>query len=108
MEAGKLRERVTIEGVTRVPNGQGGFTKGWGTIAERVPASIIMLSGDEALRLGVERSRASYRVVMRKRGGLTTNNKLLWNGESLDIRSVGPDPRDRSALLLMCESGVLG
>jgi SPP1 family predicted phage head-tail adaptor len=109
MNAGRLRERVAIEAETRRSNGQGGWVTGWSTIARRVPAEIIALSGDEALRLGVERSSSQYRVTLRKRGGLTAKNRLQWNDQVMDIRSVQPHPKEpNSLLLLVCEIGFLG
>lgn len=108
MEAGRLRERVAIEEETSVPNGQGGFRAGWSTVAgaARVPAEIIGLSGDEALQSGAERAIATYRVRMRKRTGLTAKNRLQWNGQTMAIETVLPDPREpKTMLLLICEIG---
>lgn len=104
--AGRLRERVTIEGESRVSNGQGGYVTGWAELARGVPAEIIALSGDEALRLGVDRSTAQYRVTLRKRAGLTPKNRLRWNGLVMSVRAVQPHPREpQAALLLTCEIG---
>lgn len=106
MDAGRFRERVTIEAESRKANGQGGFTSGWSAIAKAVPAEIIALSGDEALRLGIERSTSQYRVRMRKRAGLSPQNRLLWGTLTLAVKSVLPDPREPHRLqLLVCESG---
>lgn len=107
MEAGRLRERVTIEGETRVKNGQGGFTTDWTEVATKVPAEIIGLSGDEALRLGAERSSSQHRVRIRRRGDLTVKNRLVWKGHVMAIKSVLPDPREPQAMqLLICEIGL--
>jgi SPP1 family predicted phage head-tail adaptor len=108
MEAGRLRERVTIEGPTRVSNGQGGWTTGWADVADKVPAEIIAMSGDEALRLNVETSTVRYRVTMRKREGLTPKNRLRFGSELLEVRSVQRHPQaPNSHLLLICEAGVV-
>ena len=107
MDAGRLRERVTIEGEVRKPNGQGGFTTGWATVARSVPAEIIGLTGDEALRLGVERSASQYRVTMRRRSDVSPKNRLKWKGQIMAIRSVVPDARDPNvAIVLTAEIGV--
>jgi head-tail adaptor len=113
MQSRILRDRVTIEEQKNVPNGQGGFKSAWLTApgAESVPAEIVGLSGDEALRLGVERSTTTFRVRMRRRPSLavTPEHRLKWKsagGEIMAIRSVLPDPRDpRAALLLIAEIG---
>jgi head-tail adaptor len=58
MQAGRLRERVTIEAETRVPNGQGGYATDWAPLptAPTVWAEVIGLNGGEGIRAGVERS----------------------------------------------------
>jgi head-tail adaptor len=72
------------------------------------PAEIIGLSGDESLRLGVERSVTQFRVRIRKRPSLTVTpkNRLKWNGDVMAVRSVMPDPREpRAYLILIAEIG---
>jgi SPP1 family predicted phage head-tail adaptor len=109
MKAGRLRDRVTIEAKTSVPNGQGGRVTDWAPVFKKVPAEVVAMTGDEALRMGVERATSTYRVTVRKRTGLTSAHRLSWDGLALDIRSVLPDPRDPlQGLLLICEAGQLG
>lgn len=110
MDAGRLRERVTIEGETRVANGQGGWKTGWAAIARNVAAEIVGMSGDEALRLGVERSTTLYRVRIRKRAGVTAANRLVWKGQPMAIRSGPlPDSQDpNSIMVLTAEIGAVG
>lgn len=107
MDAGRLRERITIEQSTRVANGQGGWNSDWVAIATKVPAEIIALSGDEALRDGIERSSQQYRVRLRKRDGLTPKERLQWKGQVMEVHSVLPDPKEpNSLLLLICSIGI--
>lgn len=106
MDAGRLRERVTIEAEVRKANGQGGYVTEWVPVGPIAAAEIVGLSGDEALRLGVERSSSQFRVTMRKRLGLTSSNRLIWSGQVMAIRSVLPHPREPQQLqLLICEIG---
>jgi SPP1 family predicted phage head-tail adaptor len=106
MKAGALRERVTIEAETRTSNGQGGYKTGWTAFARAVPAEIIALSGDEALRLNIERSTSQYRVRMRRRAEIDAEKRLLWKGQVMAIKSVVPDPKEPQAMLLLtCEIG---
>lgn len=105
MEAGRLRERITIQQLTRVSNGQGGWSTGWVDVATKVTARVVALTGDEAIKLGIERSSVQYRISIRKRRGLTAKNRLTWNGQTLEVRSVLPDPAEpNSMLLLLCET----
>lgn len=106
----RLRERVTIQEPNTVDNGRGGRKvpegqPAWRDVADEVPAEIIPLRGGEALNLGIQRSTQLYRVTVRKRDGLTTANRLLWNGVALDIRTAPPS-MDRTTLVMTCESGV--
>lgn len=111
LQAGRLRHRVRIEAKTRVANGQGGSTVAW-TLVAIVRAEIIGLSGDEALKAGVERSVQQWRVTIRTRA-VTTQNRLVYLDADptlpagpCDIKAVLPDPRAEGALVLMCETGV--
>jgi SPP1 family predicted phage head-tail adaptor len=108
MNAGDLRDRVIIHEEVQTPDGQGGYTTNWTPIAaapQGVWAKVIGLTGDEALAGLVERSTATWRVTIRKRPGITTKHRLIWDGRTLNVKSVLPDPKEpRAALLLICES----
>lgn len=101
--AGRLRELVSVEEETRLPNGQGGYTTAWSEVAAP-RAEIIGLTGDESINAAVERSVQRWRVTMRARL-LTTKHRLIWNDIQLDIKSVVPDPRaPEAAIVVICES----
>jgi hypothetical protein len=77
---------------------------------ESVPAEIIGLSGDEALRNGSSARTTQYRVRIRKRPSLAVTPKNRSSGtdrgEIMAMRSVMPDPREpRAALVLIAEIG---
>lgn len=116
MQAARLRDRVTVEVLARRDNGQGGFETGWAEVAgaKSVPAEIVAMSGDEALRLGVERAVQQYRVRIRRRESLaiTEKHRLKWtssSGEVMAIKSVLPDPREpRAFLVMIAEIGNAG
>lgn len=105
MKAGLLREIVTLESETRQSNGQGGFATVWSGIADGLRAEIIGLTGDESINAAVERSVQRWRVTMRTRNpAIVTKQRLIWKGLTLNIKSAVPDPKDRAAILLICES----
>jgi len=109
MDAGQLRERITIEIEARTPNGQGGFTIAWASVSTSpvVWAEVIGLNGSEAIRAGIERSVSVYRINMRQRSDISARNRLQWNGQVLAIKSVLPHPDEPKAFLqLLCETGV--
>jgi head-tail adaptor len=108
----RLRERVTIQEQNRVDNGKGGRKvpdgqPAWRDVATAVPAEIIPLRGGEALSVAVQRATQFYRVTIRKRLGVTTAHRLLWNGIALDIRTAPPST-DRATQIMTCETGALG
>lgn len=108
--ASDLIHRVTIQEETRIPDGQGGYDGAWAdiTVKPRAWAKVTGLTGGEALSNLVERSTAQWRVIIRQRTGITTKNRLVWNGKELDIKSVLPHPANpRAFLLLICESEAI-
>lgn len=105
MKLGDMRERVQLQQEARVPNGQGGFVRGWETVASLF-AAIDGQSGQEAMTAGVERSVTRWRVTIRA-AGATPKNRLVWNDTVLDIVTAMPDPKNRGFQLLLCESGAV-
>lgn len=105
----RFRERVLLQEANTVDNGRGGRKvpagePAWRDVGLPVAAEVIALRGDEAMSLGVQRSSQLYRVTIRNRPGITTANRLVWNGIALDIRTAPPST-DRSTLVMTCESG---
>lgn len=115
MTAGKglssrLRERIDIEEKNLVSNDKGGRRPPagedrWRNFATGVPAEIVPLRGGEALSASIQRSTQLYRVTIRKRPGVNTGQRLVWNGITMDIRTAPPST-DRATIVMTCESGV--
>lgn len=106
----RLRERIDIEEKNLVPNGVGGRRAPvgedrWRPVAQGVAAEILPLRGGEALNASIERSTQVYRVTIRKRPGINTGQRLVWNGITMDIRTAPPST-DRATIVMTCESGV--
>jgi SPP1 family predicted phage head-tail adaptor len=108
VDKGRLNKRVLIEAEGRTPNGQGGWVTAWAALPARpnVWAEIIGLSGDEALKAGVERSIQQWRVTILSRDDVTTGHRLTHRGQVFDIKSAMPDPKADDAMLLICETGA--
>lgn len=111
MRGGRLRDRVEIQAEARTDNGQGGYNVTWATIADgRVAADLVGLSGNEAMKAGIDRAVQQWRVKIRRNDAVTGQNRLIWKRRggdmTLDIKAVMPDPEDRHATLLLCESGA--
>lgn len=105
MDAGLLRDEVTLEAEDRTDNGQGGFVSSWSPVTT-MSANLVALTGDEALQNGIQRSTATYRVTIRRRDTITAQHRLKWRGTILAIHSVLQHPRwPQEAMLLICEIG---
>lgn len=105
MRLGDMRERVQLQAEARVPNGQGGFVRGWAKVAD-LYAAIDGQSGQEAMTAGVERSVTRWRIKIRD-AKATPKNRLIWKDTVLDIVMAMPDPKNRGFQLLLCESGAV-
>lgn len=99
MNAGKLNRRVTIQTLTDVTDGQGGFTRAWaelggagngGAWVEAVPTG-----GIDTLEAGVNMQSQPWAFTMRFRADVTTQMRFVadWlpEGYSLAIESLS-DP----------------
>lgn len=84
IDAGKLRERVTIQQATESRNALGETVLSWATFAERW-ASVEGVSAREALELGQADVSVTHRVRMRYVDGMTQNMRLVWRGRVLEI-----------------------
>lgn len=105
LRAGRLNRRVQIEKPARVPNGAGGFVKGWEQIG-KAWAEMIPLRGDEALEHSVQRATQIWKVTMRWRAGVNEQCRLLFAGKPLNITTCEDPDGKRAELVMTCESGV--
>lgn len=109
--ASRLNKRIRIEQPDLIDNGRGGrtpnqVTGGWKLLAEPW-AEILGLRGDEALRLGVERRRQLWRVVIRNRSDVNPGCRIVWGRVVMDIKSAAPNDAG-DELVMTCESGANG
>lgn len=104
ISAGMLDQRVTLQSksVSRAANGEEVVT--WADVAT-LWAQVQPLRGKEFFAGAQMQDVVDVRVRLRYLGGVTRDQRLLWNGAPLDIVSVITLGR-REALELMCISGV--
>jgi SPP1 family predicted phage head-tail adaptor len=101
IDAGKLRERVTIQQATERRNSLGETTLEWATFAERW-ASVEGVTAREALGLGQLEVSITHRVRLRYVTGLTQQMRLQWRGRTLEIVSL-LEHNNRSEQELICQ-----
>jgi len=104
IDAGSLRERVTVQQASESRNALGETVLSWATFAERW-ASVEGVSSRELLQYGQQQIEVSHRVRMRYLTGLTQSMRLVWRGRTLEIVSL-LEHGNRSEHELICQEGV--
>ena len=99
IRAGDLREIVSILEPVETRDAFGGVVTTWQEI-ENCWARVVTQKGDEALRAASTDSRATVRIQMRYRPGITAQMRLMWNGREYDVRDVDDSLRQRGELWL--------
>ena len=104
MDAGILRDRVTVQQATENRNSIGESILSYSTFAE-VSASVQGVSAREFLLAGQQQVEVSHRVKMRYLTGLTPQMRLSWRGRTLEIISI-LEHENRSVHELICQESV--
>lgn len=87
IDAGKLRERVTVQIPSGTTNPLGETVISWSN-STAVWASVEGVSSREALVLGQQDTTVTHRVRMRYLPGLTQEMRLSWRSRTLEIVSL--------------------
>ena len=87
IDAGKLRERVTVQIASGTTNALGETVLAWAD-SSAVWASVEGVSAREALTAGQQETTVSHRVRLRYLPGLTQNMRFSWRSRTLDIVSL--------------------
>jgi len=87
MDAGKLRERVTVQIASGATNTLGETVLTWNN-SSAVWASVEGVSAREALISGQQETTVSHRVRLRYLPGLTSQHRFSWRSRTLEIVSL--------------------
>ena len=104
INAGSLRERVTVQQASESRNALGETVLSWATFAERW-ASVEGVSSRESLAYGQQQISVSHRVRLRYLTGLTQSMRIVWRGRTLEIVSL-LEHGNRSEHEIICQEGV--
>jgi SPP1 family predicted phage head-tail adaptor len=104
INAGSLRERVTVQQASESRNALGETVLSWATFAERW-ASVEGVSSRESLAYGQQQISVSHRVRLRYLAGLTQSMRLVWRGRTLEIVSL-LEHGNRSEHELVCQEAA--
>lgn len=105
MNAGALRQRVTLRTNAQTPDGGGGYTETHTDITG-IPAEIEPLEGHEqmiAMQTGMQRP---HRITLRYRAEMTGAQTLVYGTRTFDIKSI-VDPEERHASLVILADEVI-
>lgn len=104
---GGMRRRLELQQEVRTPDGGGGYTVGWSTVAT-VWGEITPVSGRERLEAMRLQGEVTHRIVVRHRRDLAPDHqwRLKLGQRTFNVRAViNQGERDRF-LELLCHEGV--
>lgn len=105
-DPGRLTARLTLERPVETPDGQGGATLAFDTVAH-CWALVEPIAMPEALERGQDRFRVSHRIRLRHRDDLTAGMRLRLGARIFTIRSHrDPDGTGR-VTVCRCEEETL-
>jgi SPP1 family predicted phage head-tail adaptor len=104
INAGSLRERVTVQQASESRNALGETVLSWSTFSERW-ASVEGISSRELLQMGQAQTEASHRVRLRYVDGLSASMRLQWRGRTLEIVSL-LEHDNRTEHELLCQEAM--
>lgn len=105
MNAGDLRERVTVLAHRETKNAMGEVVPVYDQTFAEVWASVQGVTAREFLLAGQQQTEISHRVRMRYLTGLTQQMRLSWRGRTLEIISI-LERNNRSEHELICQETV--
>lgn len=105
---GKLDQRIILQRQTEAPDGGGGLVRTWGNVANNAYpwAMVRAKSGKEGLDEG--RTNATFVVVFTiyNRSDLSEKDRVIWNGETYNIRGILRMSGRKLYLQIEAERGV--
>lgn len=101
IDAGKLRERVTVQIASGTTNALGEQVLTWSN-SSAVWASVEGVSAREALAAGQQDTTITHKVRMRYLPGLTQRDRFSWRSRTLSIVSL-LEYGNRSEHVAICE-----
>ena len=104
IDAGKLRERVTVQIASGATNTLGETVLTWNN-STSVWASVEGVSSRKSLANGQQEIATTHRVKMRYLPGLTQNMRFSWRSRTLEIVSL-LEHNNRSEHEAICQEQV--
>lgn len=87
VNAGELRDRLTLQAPVRVPDGAGGVSVNWESAAD-VWGAVRPIGGREIVDGEGLSARVTHEIWIRFRDGLTSEMRFRLDARLFDIRAV--------------------
>lgn len=100
-----LRHQIEIRRRTRQKDGRGGYTDDWAQIA-RPWAEVISRDGKESMAEHVMQGVSSYRIRIRYREGISTNDQVRYGALELNITSAADPDGTREQLVIIATTAA--
>lgn len=101
-DPGRLRMRLTLEHATATPDGAGGSTLSWNTVAT-VAADVTPINADERMVGEGLADLVTHRIVIRKRSDVSTSERFRLGDRLFRIRGLADPQEDGRYLVCLCE-----
>lgn len=88
MDAGRLRDRITIRRRVDAKNSRGEIDRSWTTIVQDLSAEVRSINSRESLSAGVLQGSSYFEITVRYRTDLKASDQVLWGSRELNI--IGP------------------
>ena len=103
---GKLNRKITIERSIKTKNSGGGYDYTWSTL-HTVYAMLKPKNGSERTHAGQLEATNKHDIVFRYISDLLPDDRVNYNGEKYQIRSIINVEEANKWTQLVCESGVV-
>lgn len=105
---GQLRSVVEFQQANKTPNGRGGSTVTWAAVpGAPTRAKVKHVSGSERYRAGRLEAATQARIYVRYSPLINASQRVLLDGEALQIRAVLDIENRKRWLEIYAESGVV-
>ncbi len=98
---GRLRQRLALQAATRTPDGGGGASESWTTIAQ-LWAEIRPTGGTESFEADAVAGRVSHEITIRYRSGVAPAMRLVSGTRRFEILAVIDIEERRRWLKCLC------
>lgn len=106
MQAGQLRDRITIQVRSTVDNAAGEPTLSWTDFAAGIAANVTDMSGREYIAGQSITNAVTTTIIIRYRAGVTAAMRVLSRGVTYNIEAVIEPENKRREMHLMCLRNV--